>query len=153
MGYSFWLTARIILYAQSHRLCYTSRGALAGTRNMTEVTMLWQIIQTCNWVYYLVNRFHITNLPSIFLTQPSVLSVHSRSPVCICRSLHWKSVQPGYWMSPPDTPPPPHCHWRRTAQRNTHPQWRHLSEWSSWLPGCRSGRENRGRTVPCFLMR
>ena len=40
MGYSFWLAARVLLYAPSHRqdstyhsLCYTSRGALAGTRN------------------------------------------------------------------------------------------------------------------------
>ena len=40
MGYSFLLTARVLLYAQSlrqdstyHSLCYTSRGVLAGTRN------------------------------------------------------------------------------------------------------------------------
>ena len=40
MGYSFRLIARVLLYAPSHRqdctyhsLCYTSRGALAGTRN------------------------------------------------------------------------------------------------------------------------
>ena len=40
MGYSFRLTAMVLLYAPSHRhdntyhgLCYTSRGALAGTRN------------------------------------------------------------------------------------------------------------------------
>ena len=40
MGYSFRLAARDILYASSHRqdntyhgLCYSSRGALAGTRN------------------------------------------------------------------------------------------------------------------------
>ena len=40
MGYSFQLAARVLLYAPSHRqdniyhsLCYTSRGALAGTRN------------------------------------------------------------------------------------------------------------------------
>ena len=40
MGYSFRLTARVLLYAPSNRqdstyhgLCYTSRGALAGTRN------------------------------------------------------------------------------------------------------------------------
>ena len=40
LGYSFRLAARVILYASSHRqdntyhgLCYTSRGALAGTRN------------------------------------------------------------------------------------------------------------------------
>ena len=40
IGYSFQLTARVLLYAPSHRrdntyhsLCFTSRGALAGTRN------------------------------------------------------------------------------------------------------------------------
>ena len=40
MGYSFQLTARVLLYAPSHRqdstyhsLCYTSRGALAGMKN------------------------------------------------------------------------------------------------------------------------
>ena len=40
MGYSFRLAAMVLLYASSHRkdstyhsLCYTSRGALAGTRN------------------------------------------------------------------------------------------------------------------------
>ena len=40
MGYSFRLTARVLIYAPSHRqdstyhgLCYTSRGALAGMRN------------------------------------------------------------------------------------------------------------------------
>ena len=40
IGYSFWLAARALLYAPSHRqnntyhgLCYTSHGALAGTRN------------------------------------------------------------------------------------------------------------------------
>ena len=40
IGYFYRLTARVLLYAPSHRqdntyhgLCYTSRGALAGTRN------------------------------------------------------------------------------------------------------------------------
>ena len=40
IGYSFRLTARVLLYAPSHRqdstyhgLCYTSHGSLAGTRN------------------------------------------------------------------------------------------------------------------------
>ena len=40
ISYSFRLAARVLLYASSHRqdstyhgLCYTSRGALAGTRN------------------------------------------------------------------------------------------------------------------------
>ena len=40
IGYSYRLTARVLLYAPSHRqdntyhsLCYTSHGALAGARN------------------------------------------------------------------------------------------------------------------------
>ena len=40
IGYSYRLTARVLLHAPSHRqdstyhgLCYSSRGALAGTRN------------------------------------------------------------------------------------------------------------------------
>ena len=40
MGYSFWLAARGLLYTPPHRqdntyhnLCYTSHGALAGTKN------------------------------------------------------------------------------------------------------------------------
>ena len=40
IGYSFRLAARVLLYASSHiqdntyrSFCYTSRGALAGTRN------------------------------------------------------------------------------------------------------------------------
>ena len=40
IGYSFRLAARVLLYAPSHKqdsiyhsLCYTSRGALDGTRN------------------------------------------------------------------------------------------------------------------------
>ena len=53
IGYSYRLTARVLLYAPSHRqdntyhgLCYTSRGALAGTRNSpmghyTEAGIKW----------------------------------------------------------------------------------------------------------------
>ena len=32
-GLLFLLAARVLLYAPSHSLCYTSRGALPGTRN------------------------------------------------------------------------------------------------------------------------
>ena len=46
IGYSYRLTARVILYAPSHRqdstyndLCYTSRVALAGTRNSSMYPM------------------------------------------------------------------------------------------------------------------
>ena len=52
MGYSFGLTARVLLYAPSqrqdstyHGLWYTSRGALAGTRN-SSVGPPWRIDPT-----------------------------------------------------------------------------------------------------------
>ena len=55
MGYSFWLTARVLLYAPSHRqdstyhsLCYTSRGALAGTRNSKQTTVNYVMRTTWN---------------------------------------------------------------------------------------------------------
>ena len=45
IGYSFRLAARVLLYASSHRqdntyhgLCYTSRGALAGTRSSHSIS-------------------------------------------------------------------------------------------------------------------
>ena len=56
IGCSYRLTARVLLYAPSHRqdstyhsLCYTSRGALAGTRNSS-------IIRQDNTIYiFLIN--------------------------------------------------------------------------------------------------
>ena len=52
IGYSFWLTARVLLYAPSHRqdgtyhsICYTSHGALAGTRN-SSIGPPWRIDPT-----------------------------------------------------------------------------------------------------------
>ena len=53
IGYSYRLTARVLLYAPSHRqdntyhsLCYTSRGALAGTRNSSMGSTPWRIDPT-----------------------------------------------------------------------------------------------------------
>ena len=60
IGYSYRLTARVLLYAPSHRqdntyhiLCYTSRGALAGTRNSSmgpphEGSIWWPIAPWAN---------------------------------------------------------------------------------------------------------
>ena len=52
IGYSFRLAARVLLYASSHGqyntyhvLCYTSRGALAGTRN-SSMCPPWRIDPT-----------------------------------------------------------------------------------------------------------
>ena len=66
IGYSYWLTAKVLLYAPSHRqdntyhsLCYNSRGTLAGTRNSSyhgatsrsqqyEQTLIYQVIPDFN---------------------------------------------------------------------------------------------------------
>ena len=52
-GLLFPITARVLLYAPSHRqdstyhgLCYTSRGALAGTRNSSMGPPPWRIDST-----------------------------------------------------------------------------------------------------------
>ena len=67
MGYSFRLTARVLLYAPSHRqdstchsLCYTSHGALAGTRNSSmgpphEGSTWWPVTP---WVNSLTTELH-----------------------------------------------------------------------------------------------
>ena len=68
IGYSFRLAARVLLYASSHRqhsthhgLCYTSRGALAGTRNSSvgpphEGLTQWPIAP---WVNALTTELHL----------------------------------------------------------------------------------------------
>ena len=64
MGYSFQLAERVLLYASFHRqdntyhsLCYTSRGALAGTRNSSmglssvktiKIIRLLQLVKECD---------------------------------------------------------------------------------------------------------
>ena len=57
IGYSYRLTARVLLYAPSHRqdstyhgLCYTSRGALAGTRRKIQKLELYEHILW--WCHY-----------------------------------------------------------------------------------------------------
>ena len=64
MGYSFWLTARVLLYAPSYRqdntyhgLWYTSRGALAGMRNSLETLGLeWYLVLWCSLIYQYSGR-------------------------------------------------------------------------------------------------
>ena len=58
MGYSFRLAARVILYASPHRqdntyhgLCYTSRGALAGTRDIYIDIVIHQYIYIHTHIY------------------------------------------------------------------------------------------------------
>ena len=73
IGYSFRLTARVLLYAPSYRqdstyhgLCYTSRGALAWMRNSSmgsphEGLIRWPIAQ---WANTLTTELHLA--PSFF---------------------------------------------------------------------------------------
>ena len=71
ISYSFRLTARVLLYAPSwrqdntyHRLCYTSRGPLAGTRNSSmgpphEGSIRWPIAP---WANALTTELHLAPL-------------------------------------------------------------------------------------------
>ena len=81
MGYSFRLAARVLLYALSHRqdhtypcLCYTSRGALAGTRN-SSMGPPWRIDPT-------IHRNSLTNKTYQFL----ILAPQPRQLMCMPRT-------------------------------------------------------------------
>ena len=75
MGYSFRLAARVLLYASSHRQdntyhghCYTSRGALAGTRNSLKERMhktpntLNHLCTSFYYLYFVVTCVSITTV-------------------------------------------------------------------------------------------
>ena len=62
MGYSFRLAASVLLYAPSHRqdstyhsLCYTSRGALAGTRLLNELEGFYLMMLSTHFMYSYVS--------------------------------------------------------------------------------------------------
>ena len=68
IGYSFQLPARVILYASDHRqnntyhsLCYTSRGALVGTGNISMGPPHEGLIRRPNasWVNALTTELHL----------------------------------------------------------------------------------------------
>ena len=85
IGYSFRLAAKVLLYASSHRqdstysgLCYTSRGALAGTR-------ILELLQThiCGYEAPSEHLLHAGNiqdllhlLNGVLAEQQQPLSVH-----------------------------------------------------------------------------
>ena len=63
IGYSYRLTARVLLYAPSHRqdntyhgLCYTSRGALAGTTKYIQYKLLMDHLLSHTIVYLIIHR-------------------------------------------------------------------------------------------------
>ena len=94
IGYSFRLTARVLLYAPYHRqdstyhsLCYTSRGALAGTRNSSmgppHEGMIWR--PTAPWA----NALPLSYIPLPTLNKDNLWAT-VRWPL-------WKRVK-FYWM-------------------------------------------------------
>ena len=140
IGYSFWLTARVLLYAPSHRqdstyhsLCYTSRGALAGTRNSSmgsphEGSIRRPIAPWANalttelhlaphyitlYYYYIIIILLLINCyyqPLMSLTLPSLY--WNRHPWDLSAG-ETQSVQPmclwcGWRLWPRWTAPPPH---------------------------------------------
>ena len=94
MGYSFRLAARVLLYAPSHRqdstyLCYTSRGALAGTRNSSmgpphEGLIRWPIAPWANTLttelYLAPPPWRIDPTTQCTMSERSYHGATSRSP-------------------------------------------------------------------------
>ena len=94
IGYSFQLTARVLLYAPSHRqdstchgLCYTSRGALTGTRTSSmgppHEGSIRQPIAL--WVNALTTEIHLA--PYLNEPLPCVLTPYNRK-MCLSASLN-----------------------------------------------------------------
>ena len=89
IGYSYRLTARVLLYAPSHRqdntyhgLCYTSRGALAGTRNSSMGIAF--LLSHCHSSHTSPTKFFsiclfICLLSSIILLRGSMTAIDPRS--------------------------------------------------------------------------
>ena len=86
IGYSYRLTARVLLYAPSHRqdntnhgLCYTSRGALAGTSallNKAFPSSLLTMVEhpfVVRWVVGLIPRGGTTELFLIPASAPRLV--------------------------------------------------------------------------------
>ena len=108
MGYSFRLTARVLLYAPSHRqdstyhgLCYISRGALAGTRNNSisppHEGSIWRSIAP--WANALPLSYYkcCTSLPKTnFYLQPAYLVLRRKSQTPVATHTTQRS--------------PPHCY-------------------------------------------
>ena len=83
IGYSFRLTARVLLYAPSHRqdstyhsLCYTSHGLLAGMRNSSMGSPHEGSIRRpiAPWANALTTELHLAPL-NWWMTNPHVVKV------------------------------------------------------------------------------
>ena len=92
IGYSFRLTARVLLYAPSHRqdntyhsLCYTSRGALAETRN-SSMGPPWRIDPTTHCTMS-EHSYHGATSRSIKMKDLRLTAIE-----------YWATADPIYWL-------------------------------------------------------
>ena len=109
IGYSFWLAARVLLYAPSHRqdstyhrqdstyysLCYTSRGALAGTRNSSMGSPHEGSIRRpiAPWANALTTELHVAPV-SLNKAFPSLLLCNTKITNCtICISILFVMIE------------------------------------------------------------
>ena len=103
IGYSLRLTARVLLYAPSHRqdstyhsLCYTSRGALAGTINSSMSSPHEGSIRRpiAPWVNALTTELHLapfteSNIPETLNLAAICLTVNKLKK---CLWLYWHQL-------------------------------------------------------------
>ena len=96
IGYSFWLTVRVLLYAPFHRqnstyhgLCYTSCGAPAGTRNSSMGPLPEGSIQRpiAPWANALTTELHLA--PGFIYAKWEYFDYYF-APVCNI-SVRWNS--------------------------------------------------------------
>ena len=111
IGYSFRLTARVILCSPSHRhdstyhgLCYTSRGALAGTRNSSMGSPHEGSIRRpiAPWANALTTELHLAPV-----CMYACVCMYVCMYVCICMCVSCASKANWGWGH---RPPPPHPH-------------------------------------------
>ena len=106
IGYSYLLTARVLLYAPSHRqdniyhgLCYTSRGALAETRNSSmgpphEGSIRRPIALWANYyIQMMMTLYHVV------LTKTKIQNKHKQNKKCICGILCLVSAYYDFWFT------------------------------------------------------
>ena len=135
MGYSFWLKARVLLYAPSHRqdntyhgLCYTSRGTLARTRNSSMGPPHEGSIQRpiAPWVNALTTELHLAPLTVTISRKEKQIWQIKKSRIAE-NSHQWYTDAP--WPVPVRAPGPAH-RWSWC--------WVPARAWSAACPALRS---------------
>ena len=93
MGYSFRITARVLLYAPSHRqdstyhgLCYTSRGELAGTSIATKLSSVSITTNSYSNAFTSLHASEWINTPKLNSELNSVFNAHIQAIIAhACR--------------------------------------------------------------------